>query len=44
MKKKKFSELVIIILIFLFFCTLAFNESVTQWPGSTGFAYNFLLK
>jgi len=49
MKKKKFSERVIIILIFLFFaiplCTLAFNEPVTKWPAcSTRFVYNFLFK
>ncbi len=49
MKKKKFSELVIIILILLFFaipfCSLAINESVIHWPTySTRFVYNFLFK
>jgi hypothetical protein len=49
MKKRKFSELVIIILIILFFaiplCSLAMNESVTHWPTSpTRFVYNLLFK
>ena len=49
MKKKKLAEWVIIILIILFFaipvCSLALNESVTQWPFcSTHFVYNFLFK
>jgi len=49
MKKKKFSELVIVILIILFFaiplCSLVMNESVTHWPiYSTRFLYNFLFK
>ncbi len=49
MKKKKFLEWVIIILVILFFaiplCGLAINESVTHWPiRSTHFVYNFLFK
>jgi len=49
MKKKKFSELVIVILIILFFaiplCSLVMNESVTHWPTlSSRFIYNFLFK
>jgi hypothetical protein len=49
MKKKQLSELVIIILIILFFaiplCSLVMNESVTRWPTlSSRFLYNFLFK
>ena len=49
MKKKKFSEWMIIILIVLFFaiplCSLVLNESVTHWPASsTHFVYNFLFR
>jgi hypothetical protein len=49
MKKKKYSEWVIIILIVLFFaiplCSLAINESATHWPASpTRFVYNLLFK
>lgn len=49
MKKRKFSEWIVVILIALFFaipvCTLALTESAGNWPRcSTSFIYNLLLK
>jgi hypothetical protein len=49
MKRKKFSERIIIILIVLFFaipvCALALSDSVTIWPrSSTNFVYNLLFR
>jgi len=49
MKKKKFSEWIVIVLIILFFaipvCSLALSESGTYWPKcSTSFVYNLLFK
>ncbi len=49
MKKGKFSEWVIIMLIILFFaipvCSLALTDSVSIWPKcSTTFVYNLFLK
>jgi hypothetical protein len=49
MKKKRFSEWVIVLLIILFFaiplCSLLVNESVVRWPTSpTRFIYHFLVK
>jgi len=49
MKRKKFSERIIIILIVLFFAipvgALAFTESVTTWPRCTSsFIYNLIFR
>jgi hypothetical protein len=49
MKKGKFSEWIIVILIVLFFaipvCSLAMTDSSSLWPKcSTSFVYNLLLK
>ncbi len=49
MKKRKFIEVVVLILIMLFFgiplFSLATNESVTRWPThATRLVYNFLFK
>ncbi len=49
MKRKKFSERIIILLIVLFFtipvCALALTESVTVWPRcSSSFIYNLLFR
>ena len=49
MKRKRFSERIIIILIVLFFaipvCALALSDSVTLWPRcSSSFVYNLLFR
>ena len=49
MKRKKFSEWIVVILIILFFaipvCSLAVADSVTTWPKcSTSFVYNLLFR
>lgn len=49
MKKREFTEWLIVILIILFFaipvCTMAITDSVTIWPKcSTSFLYNSLFK
>jgi hypothetical protein len=49
MKRKKFSESIIIVLIVLFFAipvgALALTESVTIWPRcSSSFIYNLVFK
>jgi hypothetical protein len=49
MKRKKFSERIIILLIVLFFAipvaALALSDSVTLWPRcSTNFVYNLLFR
>ena len=49
MKRKKFSERIIILLIVLFFAipvgALALTESVTNWPRcTTSFVYNLLFR
>lgn len=49
MKRKKFSERIIILLIVLFFAipvgALALTESVTIWPRcTTSFVYNLLFR
>ena len=49
MKRRKFSERIIVILIVLFFaipvCALALTDSVTAWPKcSTSFVYNILFR
>jgi len=49
MKRKKFSESIIIVLIVLFFAipvgALALTESVTIWPRcSSSFIYNLLFR
>jgi hypothetical protein len=49
MKRKKFSERVIIVLIILFFAipvgALTLTDSVTNWPRcTTSFVYNLLFR
>jgi hypothetical protein len=49
MKKRKFSEWIIVILIVLFFaipvCSLAIADSSTLWPKyPTSFVYNLVLQ